>query len=63
MMPAKANPVNSVTGVAQFGSANAARICPQQIEDRDDQHQRGVLEQRDERVDDPRDDQLAAPAA
>ena len=28
MMPAKAKPVNSVTGVAQLGSAKAARNCP-----------------------------------
>ena len=56
MAPVKAKPVNSVVGVAQTGSANAARNCPKQIEQRHDRNQRGVLEQADEAVDEVGDD-------
>ena len=56
MIPAKAKPVNSVVGVDQTGSANEARKLPEQIEQRDDRDQRGILEQRDEAVDEAGDD-------
>ena len=38
-----------VTGVAQFGSMRAASMVLQEIEDADDEHQRRVLEQADDR--------------
>jgi len=56
-MPAKAKPVNKVTGVDQFGSEKEPEAA-QEIEDRDDQHERRILEQRDEGIDDARNDEL-----